>query len=130
MCQIVVVGPLLSRETVHRNLFFIRSRTSPKVSRRDVVLQTFGYAISRILVVAIWLLFVSTCVLWRHAIVPRFGLSNFVVGTHQLRLGSLGVVDPLQQTHRVPLAQRIINSTWKSVIGNTPHKVLHWAPRI
>ena len=28
----------------------------------------------------------------------------------------------------LPLAQRIINNTWKAAIGNTPHRLIHWAP--
>ena len=28
----------------------------------------------------------------------------------------------------LPLARRIINHTWKSAIGNTPHRLIHWAP--
>ena len=28
----------------------------------------------------------------------------------------------------LPLAQRIINHTWKKSIGTTPHLLLHWAP--
>jgi transposase InsO family protein len=28
----------------------------------------------------------------------------------------------------LPLAQRIINKTWKQSIGATPHQLLHWAP--
>jgi hypothetical protein len=28
----------------------------------------------------------------------------------------------------LPLVQRIINHTWKSSIGNTPHCLIHWAP--
>lgn len=28
----------------------------------------------------------------------------------------------------LPLAQRIINNTWKQSIGNTPHRLMHWAP--
>jgi len=28
----------------------------------------------------------------------------------------------------LPLAQRIINHTWKRSIGTTPHQLLHWAP--
>ena len=28
----------------------------------------------------------------------------------------------------LPLARRIINNTWKGAIGNTPHRLIHWAP--
>jgi hypothetical protein len=28
----------------------------------------------------------------------------------------------------LPLARRIINNTWKSAIGTTPHRLIHWAP--
>ena len=28
----------------------------------------------------------------------------------------------------LPLAQRIINKTWKQSVGATPHQLLHWAP--
>jgi hypothetical protein len=28
----------------------------------------------------------------------------------------------------LPLSQRIINNTWKAVIGSSPHQLLHWAP--
>lgn len=28
----------------------------------------------------------------------------------------------------LPLSQRIINRTWKASIGNTPHRLIHWAP--
>jgi hypothetical protein len=26
----------------------------------------------------------------------------------------------------LPLAQRIINNTWKAAVGNTPHRLIHW----
>ena len=28
----------------------------------------------------------------------------------------------------LPLAQRIINRTWKAAIGSSPHRLIHWAP--
>ena len=28
----------------------------------------------------------------------------------------------------LPLAQRVINNTWKAAIGNTPHRLIHWSP--
>ena len=28
----------------------------------------------------------------------------------------------------LPLAQRVINGTWKSRTGSTPHRLIHWAP--
>jgi hypothetical protein len=28
----------------------------------------------------------------------------------------------------LPLAQRIINNTWKAAVGNTPHRLIHWSP--
>jgi hypothetical protein len=28
----------------------------------------------------------------------------------------------------LPLAQRVINKTWKAAIGMSPHQLLHWAP--
>ena len=28
----------------------------------------------------------------------------------------------------LPLAQRIINRTWKSAVGASPHCLIHWAP--
>jgi hypothetical protein len=28
----------------------------------------------------------------------------------------------------LPLAEHIINNTWKAAIGNTPHRLIHWAP--
>jgi hypothetical protein len=28
----------------------------------------------------------------------------------------------------LPLAQRIINRTWKAAVGSSPHRLIHWAP--
>jgi hypothetical protein len=28
----------------------------------------------------------------------------------------------------LPLAQRVINNTWKAAVGNTPHRLIHWSP--